>query len=264
MKRLIIICLAAGLMVFTTSVAYAAIKTDDFNDNSRNTSVWNLYQGFPDVWLDETNQRLEMYSTTSANDAALYFANNWGFQPTDDFSLKVDFHYDSTGPRGSDACVRLGLYKDWDNYLEVAAGCWVGGETFPYFYYEVTDDSKVEEEGEKARGTDDGTLYISYDAAADELYLSDTGYGAGNAWVTIPGLLQGKWGGDIVGPFLSGWSRGVSLGSSEAYLSGLSKGGVPHGGEAWLDNFEVTSVPEPATICLLGLGGLALLRRGRK
>jgi hypothetical protein len=32
----------------------------------------------------------------------------------------------------------------------------------------------------------------------------------------------------------------------------------------WLDNLNVTSVPEPSSAALLGLGGLALMLRRRK
>ena len=254
MKRLITICAVAGLMAFATSAAYAVLPSDNFNDNSRDTSMWNLYQDDPcNAWLDETGGRLEFHSTASADDVvALYIANDWGFLPTADFSFNVDFHYSSTsGPPGSDASVMFGLGKDENNYVTIDAGNWVDGGAHPYFYYEqVTGGSEVAE-GEKARGLIDGTLYISYDASEDDLYLSDTGYWSGAAWVTILDLLQDEWGGAIVGPFLGGWSEEMTLASGEAYL----------------DNFVVESgtiVPEPATIALLGLGALSLLRRRKK
>jgi len=64
MKRLITICITAGLVVFTTSLAYAALPSDNFNDNSMDTSLWSIYEKNPSkAWLDETNRRLEMRST---------------------------------------------------------------------------------------------------------------------------------------------------------------------------------------------------------
>jgi hypothetical protein len=117
-----------------------------------------------------------------------------------------------------------------------------------HFQCDKNTDGIYFDEGHKARSQDDGTLYISYDAGKDELYLSDGGYEAANAWVTIPGLLKGEWSSAVVIPFLGGHADNMALSSGEAYL----------------DNFVVDSgtvVPEPATIALLGLGALSLIRR---
>jgi hypothetical protein len=57
------------------------------------------------------------------------------------------------------------------------------------------------------------------------LYLSYTGYGTDNAWQTITGLLDNQW---LSKPL------GVAIG-------GGSGGGVIYTGQAYLDNFEITS-----------------------
>jgi hypothetical protein len=63
MRESTIICTAVVWMVLTTSVSHA-LPSDDFNDNSMDTSLWNLYLDSPAIlWLDETNQRLELRST---------------------------------------------------------------------------------------------------------------------------------------------------------------------------------------------------------
>ena len=260
MKKLITICTVVGLMVFTTSAAYAALKSDNFNNDLRDPALWNLYEEDSDnAWLDETNQHLELRSTVNVGDSvAVYFANGWGLSPAYNFSFKADFHNSfTTGDVNTWATVILGIGKGSDPatikgnnaIVEAAWDKWGEYNPSPYsvFGYSYTvDGNESESSFQETRYSSDGTLYVSYDAAEDELYLSHTGYGEPNASDTISGLLKDKWGGDVVTPFIGGDVENVALDSGVAYL----------------DNF-VVDVPEPATICLLGLGGL-LLSRNRK
>ena len=245
MKKLTTICAVAAVMIFGTSMAYA-LPSDNFDNNSIDTTLWTLYEDdHSSAWLDETGGRLEFRSTASAYDLAAYIANDWGFLPTVDFSFKVNFHYDST----ASASVFLGIGKDGENDVWLDAGY----EESAFFCWEAIVNGSIIDEVEKARGSTDGTLYISYNASEDDLYVSDTGYGSGAAWGTILDLVQGAWDADIVSPFLGGdiWGPGEALPSGAAYL----------------DNFVVDSgtiIPEPATIGLLGLGSLALLRKRRR
>jgi hypothetical protein len=73
-----------------------------------------------------------------------------------------------------------------------------------------------------ARGCDNGTLYLSYDAAADELYLSSIGYGPANAWRTVTGLLKDRWSGGPVYVILAGGSDGMEIKAGEAWLDNLA------------------------------------------
>ena len=72
----------------------------------------------------------------------------------------------------------------------------------------------------------DGTLYISYDANSNNLYLSHTGYGSGNAyiWQTTPNPLQGQW-----------------MSPVDVIIGGGSNRIVLNSGDAYLDNFEITT-----------------------
>jgi hypothetical protein len=259
MRRSLTVCVVVGLTVLATSVTYA-LPLDNFNDNSMNTSLWSLYQESPNVWLNETNGRLELRSTASGNNGSAFLPNGWGFLATDNFSFKVDFHCGSaSGLQHSDSYVFLGLGKGRDdpvmtrnNHVVIGADHY---ENRLYFSCDETTSGNWVEVDCKTRTQYDGTLYISYDAMADELYLSDTGYWSANAWVAIPHLLQDEWGSAVVSPFPGGSAENIALSSGDAYL----------------DNFVVDSgtvvpgtvTPAPGAILLSGIGAacVAWLRR---
>jgi PEP-CTERM motif len=261
MKQLITACAVIGLTIFAASAAYA-LPSDNFNDNSMDTSMWNLYQENPgNVWLEETNQRLEIRSTGNAGDGtATYVANGWGFATAEDFSFKVDFHVSSfSGSRGYEWDAILGLVKFGDIETMSNNGSSIGaelgvdehGNENPFFWGDKTTDGIHVNILQKPRYSADGTFYISYNAAADELYLSDIGYGTTDAWIRIQGLLKGEWGGGVVSPCLTGEAN-VPLASGDAYLDNFV-----------VDSGTIVLVPEPATMCLLGLGALGLLKNRR-
>jgi hypothetical protein len=195
------------------------LLSDNFNDNSINTSMWSFRQDSPNVWLDETNERLEVRSTEDVNFyGSGYFANGWGFSTTGNFSFKTDFHNLASGPPYSFDSATLGLEKDGSSRLFIEADYEPNHYPPSYFRYILTMAGSVVEGIDKARGSNDGTLYISYDASKDELYLSDTGYWSANAWVTIPGLLKGKWDSAVVMPYLACSAQNRALASGNVYF----------------------------------------------
>jgi hypothetical protein len=94
------------------------------------------------------------------------------------------------------------------------AGCL---DNQPFYLYEAIDGSwRVEESSD--RSSDDGTLYVSYAADKDELYLSFSGYGRTKAWQTVTGLLKSRWAAQPVYIGLGGGSDQASLDAGDAYL----------------------------------------------
>jgi hypothetical protein len=147
-----------------------------------------------------------------------YAANGWTFDGSKDFTAKIDFHNNKTSDRDNWIGITIG---DNNNYASISVGS-DGGNS--YFYYETIVDGNVVSEKE-SRTASDGTLYISYDADFNSLYLSHIDYGSGNAylWQTISNPLQIEWTSPV----------SVSVG-------GGCEGVILSDGDAYLDNFEVS------------------------
>jgi len=72
-------------------------------------------------------------------------------------------------------------HRDDANYVEMSAGCDINGA---YFYYQAVVDGNIFSEQEP-RTSNDGTLYVSYNAATKDFYLSHSGFGSENAYVWV-------------------------------------------------------------------------------
>jgi hypothetical protein len=97
------------------------------------------------------------------------------------------------------------------------------------------------------------SIDMAFDAATDAWEYS-VNYASGSGGGTFNGTSDAE----IAGQFwFGGW----------AFQTTMSADPVPPGGEfdnvVYIDNFRMEVVPEPATMTLLGLAGLALLRRRR-
>lgn len=199
-----------------------AVVADNFDDNLVG-SLWRLYgEDLVSCWLEEANQRMELMASAQARGISAYcMGSDWRLDPMGDFSFKVDYHYAPVTDQAG--WVFLGIAPDANDvymrYVKVGAGC---DKQHPYLWYETIDGERNETNFIDRR-QDDGVLYVSYDAAKDELYLSGAAYGSESAWTVIPGLLQGSWRGAPVTVFLGGGANGLDIVS----------------GDAWLDNFAV-------------------------
>ncbi|MBP7053950.1 MAG: hypothetical protein KBE65_23300, partial [Phycisphaerae bacterium] len=195
---------------------------DDFEDGEAGPQ-WMVFEVDPDlVQIREVNGRLETTASAEAQNVdAFYVSQDWRLDVTQDFAIRVDYHFTETG--GGDGRVTIGLLPSIEmpvtRWAEFEVGCFDSG---PFYLYELRDEYWVQEQTSK-RSADEGTLYVSYNPAADELYFSHTGYGKPNAWRTVTGLLKGRWAGEPVYVILGGGSEGLGF----------------DGADAWLDNFAV-------------------------
>lgn len=208
------------MLVGICGVANADLRSDNFNDNTQGTMWKLLEEDSDDIWLEETNKRLEARATSEAyREIAAYLSNDWGFVTAENFQVKIGFYYDRVSWDWGEVGIGIGFGDNVENfrkdYISIGAGC---DENYPVFYYEVVTDSNVIESGWTARVSNRGVLYVSYDARGDNLYLSTTGYGSANAWKTISGVVRGQWNRTLIGVGIIGYSSYVDLGSGQAYL----------------------------------------------
>lgn len=193
------------------------LPCDDFDDNTTD-SKWTIEEEIPkECWLNETNQRLELRARSGVNDAiAAYMSNGWQLDAASDFSFKVDFNYSPVTWENGWVFINMlaDLSDSDDKYVNLLAGC---DQNSPYFYCEAAD-GQWSVSYEAARAASTGTLYVSYNSANDDLYLSYTGYGSENAWKTISGLLQGRWDAESIYVGIGGGSENVGLNTGDAYL----------------------------------------------
>ena len=195
---------------------------DDFEDGEAGPQ-WMVFEVDPElVQIKEVNGRLEVTASAAAQNVdAFYVSQDWRLDVTQDFAIRVDYHFTKTG--GGDGRVTIGLLPSIEmpvtRWAEFEVGCFDSG---PFYLYELRDGYWVQEQTSK-RSADEGTLYVSYNPAADELYFSHTGYGKPNAWRTVTGLLKGRWASEPVYVILGGGSEGLGF----------------DGADAWLDNFAV-------------------------
>ena len=210
---------AGGLHFSVGLVAHPASLAvfDDFDDNRRG-AMW-LLEGddLPSCWLEEANQRLELRATTAANwCSAFYRANGWVIDTSNDFSLRVDFYQEAR--LGDNSWLSVVLTPDVDSrgsqHVEFGVG---SDDSYPYLWFEAIDQS-IKHSRQANRNREGGTLYISYSTSADELYVSDRGYGAENAWATVKDLLRQAWAGQAVTLGLGGGSNRLAIDSGQAYL----------------------------------------------
>jgi lysophospholipase L1-like esterase len=195
------------------------------NPNSADTSVtvdadYTVVANFAigeENKLMEVNQRLELRTSGRiVNFTEYYTANGWDLNTIEDLAVKIDFHYNNISQTDGWVGITVG---DDANYVEISAGCDSNG---PYFGYQAVVDGNIFSERE-SRTSNDGKLYVSYDAPAREFYLSHTGFGSGNAYVwQTPANTRGRW---SVPVYVS-----IGGGSVEAAIGP---------GEAYLDNFEM-------------------------
>ncbi len=209
----------------STSRDDAALPSDDFTDGQIGSLWWLDADDAANCWLDETHQRLELRSTSRSQWAsAHYVSRDWTIDTTRDFLLRVDFHHGLIC--SNTVWLALVLVPDFAHrdaqYITFGVS---SSEGYSYFWYETMDEYGTRSKF-TTRDRNDGTLYLSYDAKLDELYLGHQGYGASNAWMTIRGFLRGTWDSPDLDVMLEGGSNLTQVSSGQVYFDNFVVEGV--------------------------------------
>jgi hypothetical protein len=204
--------------VSTVSLGQLVLR-ETFDDN-KVASMWRVWaDDVNNCWVSETNGRLEVRAKSAASNAfSGYVAYGWRLDPHDDFSMRVDFHLDLK--KMEKTWVSLGVTPDAKNprsqRINIDAQAGRGFKSFLHEYVDSTFDSSYIE-----RDSDNGTLYVSYTAEDDTIYLSMVGYGPTNAFGTYQGVLQGTWAGKPLYVWVGGGSDGLEVTSGHVYVDNL-------------------------------------------
>jgi len=196
------------------------ILRENFDDNEPSV-IWRTYTEDPkNCTLVERNGRLELQTTSSAAGAwAMYVSNAWRFDPNFDFAMKVDLQY--TPVTYAKGWVGFGLTCNAERPSEQQVGVGIGAShMYAPFWYRTVEGLCVDT-STAPRFKNRTTVYLSYCAEADELYIGDGGYGVDHAWITFPGLIKGQWSNKPLYVWLGGTSNGLSLTSGQAFLDNL-------------------------------------------
>jgi len=200
-----------------TSNAPKAVLSDDFDDN-RLSGSWRLVgDDLANCRMEETRQRLELTATAAAGPVSTFcLGNGWGLDTAKDFSFRVDYHYALTGNEDGGVAVLLATNENdiHMGYLQFGAGACI---SYPYFWHESTD-ATTRKSCFVRRSQESGSLYVSYDATRNELYLSGAGYGLEDALVTTTMLSRGSGSGQTVVVGIGGSSDREAIDSGIAYL----------------------------------------------
>jgi hypothetical protein len=197
------------------------VLSDDFEDGKM-ASMWRLLNDDPNnAALAEVNGRLEYRSNSvSSGKFAGYVSSGWRLDATKDFSFRTSTYYDLKTLAGG--WIGLGLGIDGENprkyCVEMGIGC---SNLLQAYQYNVYDEGMPADSGRVSRFKTTCTLYFSYTAENDTLYISDSGYGVENAWMTFPDLIQGRWEAESVYIYLGGHSEELQITAGHAYIDNL-------------------------------------------
>jgi hypothetical protein len=189
---------------------------DSFDDNAMGR-LWYLdATDANSVWLEEVDNHLDLRSTASAAGArAQYVSSYWKLDATADFSLQVNYHFTPVTAQQAWLSVRLtpSASAGDANHMDFDVGSSGGSSRLRY---EAANSGSVLAQDSTSRTAESGTLYISYDADADELYVSSTAAGRAHAWKIISGLAKGRWKGAPLSVAIGGMASGLAIDVGQA------------------------------------------------
>lgn len=205
-----------GIQAPTISPGQFVLR-DTFNDDLTGT-MWGVLADDPNnCMVKEVGQRLELQATDhAANASAGYVSAGWRLDPTYDFAMRVDYHYDLRS--FAEGWLSLGVTQEatdpWAQNAVIGVGC---AHAYANYWYRIQTGYTIHTNSAQ-RPLANGSLYISYDAGADELYLGLADYGAEDAWATLYRLRTEQWGNRPIFIWLAGGSDGLAVPSGRVYL----------------------------------------------
>ncbi len=239
--------------------------TDDFNDNDP-SPIWVLEVDKPgQLDIDEINQRVEVVTDGSAGekDDAFFFSDGpAGFvlKTNQDFDISISFTmtgFTSVGSTGDlfGFAFGVGLDPEGEDSAGIAWGLGNGGilgtisrAAAAFRESDVQTNIDLDSGPSLTDLPTTITFRMTYDVSAESLVGSIDELSISH---DFEDLITDEWGGAT--ELLVGFG-------------GRGEGFDFDPGQAYFDNFNANSgnfVPEPTTLALIGLGGVALLRRRR-
>jgi len=271
-------CLAAasGAYANVGSINSAFIDPRVFNDDpTAGFSVNNSYPG-----LIQFNESSVNTGTGFANRDVWYFSNNGGasayqFQPGDYFNASMSINLTGNDPNLKD--LEAGwLFSDpsgtfGGDLQSIVIGnngavVQFGGPSY-YPFSPAAGGYPPAAGSLPPGGVPNYALGQTYILGLNYVLDPNTGHNAFQYWVN--GGSGAVWALSAPGNTYFDLGAGVSIGAPGDFLGGYLQVGIDttnpnQSGQAIFDDITITSVPEPATLALLGLGIVPLLLRRRR
>jgi hypothetical protein len=213
--------LAAAMTTLGAAAGTTPLVQDNFDDNKRG-NLWKQYTDDPNCKVQEANKRLEFVAkyTPKSPIFAGYVADKWCIDPNHDFAMRVDLSYDLVTMNGG--WFSFGVTPTPDlprkQYVSMGIGC---VSVYPSYWREYKDGYEVRWDFD-SRGYTRQTLYISYNAESDSVYLSDTGYGADEAWQTLTDVIKARWPKKPLYVFLGGSAETLQIDAGHAFADNFA------------------------------------------
>lgn len=205
-----------GVGAEMSATAAVPVVQDNFNDNKRGT-LWKAYTEGSGYQVQEVNQRLEFTATAGAiGGFAGYVGDKWSIDPNHDFEMRVTLNYDVQTYEGG--WLTFGVTPDptkpRNQYVSFGIAC---NNLLPTYWREWKDGYEVRWTF-AGRGHNRATLYLSYNADADTIYMAESGYGADNAWEVVSDCVRNRWGHKPIYVFLGLYTEGAAVSAGHAYV----------------------------------------------
>ena len=240
------------VLVSAGSAWAGLLASDDFGDNARATGLWDEHTVLAGSIL-ETNQRLEY---TSAGGGVADVDNIGAYQLAQPlpygqaWSVTLDVTVEAYPAAPLSAC--YGMEFTVINSDDPNDILWLTldrGEDSPSSFWSLFSEADGVETNDQSHhnDADSGTMRLAWDGAN---FMAS--YDEGSGWQEFAPIDVDDWGmgaGDAFTFFVGGYDNNCDFALDE-------------GARMYADNF--TLVPEPATLSLLALGGVAMLRRRRR